>query len=181
MLDFDLDHRRTDFLESNLFNQGVRPAIAVGNSVSRIGGLAQIKACVRWQAQYVSSSRSTRGGCVRAGRKRPRHGDAAATQSWRPSHRAPEAVAVSTAGHREAGSLLYAGTQGMLDDVPVEEVQSYEEQFHRFMDTRCGNILASIREKKTLDDDLKSALTAAVTQFNEQFGANRERARARAG
>jgi F-type H+-transporting ATPase subunit alpha len=61
----------------------------------------------------------------------------------------------------------------MLDQVPLPDVRQYEEEFHRFMDTRFASLLAGIREKKNLDDDLKKSLTAAITEFNEQFVASR--------
>jgi F-type H+-transporting ATPase subunit alpha len=55
----------------------------------------------------------------------------------------------------------------------VAQVRHYEEQFHRFMDTRFANVLAGIREKKNLDDDLKQGLGSAIREFNEQFMASR--------
>jgi F-type H+/Na+-transporting ATPase subunit alpha len=70
-------------------------------------------------------------------------------------------------------AIMYAGTQGMLDQVDVQDVRQYETEFHRFMETRFANLLTSIREKKTLDDEAKKALGAAVKEFNEQFTASR--------
>ena len=61
----------------------------------------------------------------------------------------------------------------MLDEVQVPDVRAYEEQFHRFMETRFANLLGGIREKKVLDDDTKKALAAAIREFNEQFTASR--------
>jgi len=68
-------------------------------------------------------------------------------------------------------AIIYAGTQGLLDEVPVPQIRAYEDQFHRFMETRFGNLLTAIREKKNLDDEIKSALTKAVKEFTEQFSA----------
>ena len=70
-------------------------------------------------------------------------------------------------------AIVYAGTQGLLDEDPVPQIRAYEEQFHRFMETRFGNVLASVRDKKTLDDEMRSALTAAVKEFNATFSAAR--------
>ena len=70
-------------------------------------------------------------------------------------------------------AILFAGTQGMLDEVPVDQVRAYEEEFHRFIESRFGNVLQSIRDKKILDDEIKAALTAAVREFNEQFASSR--------
>jgi F0F1-type ATP synthase alpha subunit len=58
-------------------------------------------------------------------------------------------------------------------------VRAYEEEFHRFMGARFGNVLQSIREKKNLDDEIRTALTAAVKEFNEQFKSARAAAAAR--
>jgi F-type H+-transporting ATPase subunit alpha len=163
------------FLESDLFNQGVRPAINVGNSVSRVGGAAQVKAMravagtlrldlaqyreLAAFAQFGSSDldKATQGMLNRGARlvellKQPQY--------------APLAVEKQVA-------ILYAGTQGMLDQVEVQDVRQYETEFHRFMETRFANLLTSIREKKTLDDEAKKALGAAITEFNEQFTASR--------
>jgi F-type H+-transporting ATPase subunit alpha len=153
----------------------VRPAINVGNSVSRVGGAAQVKAMravagtlrldlaqyreLAAFAQFGSSDldKATQGMLNRGARlvellKQPQY--------------APLAVEKQVA-------ILYAGTQGMLDQVEVQDVRQYETEFHRFMETRFANLLTSIREKKTLDDEAKKALAAAITEFNEQFTASR--------
>ena len=70
-------------------------------------------------------------------------------------------------------AILFAGTQGLIDDIPVAEVRAYEEQFHRFMQTRYASVLAAIRDKKVLDDEIKQALTGAIREVNEQFSAAR--------
>ncbi|MBA3272181.1 MAG: F0F1 ATP synthase subunit alpha [Acidobacteria bacterium] len=163
------------FLESDLFNQGVRPAINVGNSVSRVGGSAQIKAMRQVAgtlrldlaqyrelaafAQFGSSDldKATQGMLNRGARlvellKQPQY--------------TPLAVEKQVA-------ILYAGTQGLLDQIEVQDVRAYETDFHRFLETRFANLLTTIREKKTLDDDAKTALGAAIKEFNEQFAASR--------
>ena len=70
-------------------------------------------------------------------------------------------------------AIVYAGTQGLLDEVAVPDVRAYETEFHRFMESRFGNVLQSIRDKKNLDDEIKKALGAAIKEFNEQFIAAR--------
>jgi F-type H+-transporting ATPase subunit alpha len=70
-------------------------------------------------------------------------------------------------------AIIFAGTQGMLDDIPLEAVRPYEDEFHRFMETRFGNVLETIREKRILDDQLKQTLAAAIREFNDQFTAGR--------
>jgi F-type H+-transporting ATPase subunit alpha len=69
--------------------------------------------------------------------------------------------------------IIYAGTNGFLDEVPVPDVHDFEDGLHRFIETRFGNVLAAIRDRKVLDDEIRSALNAALKEFNEQFAANR--------
>src|ERR671910_456491 len=157
------------FLESDLFNQGVRPAINVGNSVSRVGGSAQIKAMRQVAgtlrldlAQYRELAAFAQFGSSdldKATQQQLNRG-ARLVELLKQSQYRPQPVE-----HQVA--ILYAGTQGLLDAVPVEEVRAYEEDFHRFMETRHGNVLATIREKKNLDDQIKADLTNATKEFNE--------------
>ena len=70
--------------------------------------------------------------------------------------------------------MIFAGTNGFLDDVPVESVQSYERELYQFLETRYQAVLAAIREKKSLDDQIKADLGAALKEFMAQFVASRE-------
>jgi F-type H+/Na+-transporting ATPase subunit alpha len=159
------------FLESDLFNQGVRPAINVGNSVSRVGGSAQIKAMRQVAgtlrldlAQYRELAAFAQFGSSdldKATQQQLNRGARLVELLKQPQYQ-PLPVEKQVA-------VLFAGTQGLLDDVPVPDVRAYEEEFHRFMDTRFGNVLAAVREKKTLDDQIKNELTAATREFTQQF------------
>jgi F-type H+-transporting ATPase subunit alpha len=163
------------FLESDLFNQGVRPAINVGNSVSRVGGSAQIKAMravagtLRLDlAQYRELAAFAQFGSSdldKATQSQLNRGARLVELLKQPQYQ-PLPVEKQVA-------ILYAGTQGMLDEIAVPDVRTYEEQFHRFMDTRFANLLGAIRDKKVLDDDVKKQLAAAIKEFNEQFVASR--------
>jgi F-type H+-transporting ATPase subunit alpha len=163
------------FLESDLFNQGVRPAINVGNSVSRVGGSAQVKAMRQVAgtlrldlAQYRELAAFAQFGSSdldKATQAQLNRGARLVELLKQPQYQ-PLPVEKQVA-------IVYAGTQGLLDQVPVQDVRSYEEQFHRFMDTRYANVLTAIREKRNLDDELKASLTAAVKDFTEQFMASR--------
>ncbi len=163
------------FLESDLFNQGVRPAINVGNSVSRVGGSAQIKAMRQVAgtlrldlAQYRELAAFAQFGSSdldKATQQQLNRGARLVELLKQPQYQ-PLAVEKQVA-------ILYAGTQGLLDQVAVPDVRAYEEEFHRFLESRFGNVLQSIREKKNLDDEIKGALAAAVKEFNEQFLAAR--------
>ncbi|MCA1584757.1 MAG: F0F1 ATP synthase subunit alpha [Acidobacteria bacterium] len=169
------------FLEADLFNQGVRPAINVGNSVSRVGGSAQIKAMRQVAgtlrldlAQYRELAAFAQFGSSDL--------DKATQQQLNRGARLVEVLKqpqYSPLPVEKQVAILYAGTNGFLDSIPVADVRAYEEEMHRFLDTRYGNALALVREKKTIDDDVKATLNAALKEFTEQFAAARTAAAAR--
>ena len=167
------------FLESDLFNQGIRPAINVGNSVSRVGGSAQIKAMRQVAgtlrldlAQYRELAAFAQFGSDldKATQAQLNRGARLVELLKQPQYR-PLAVEQQVA-------VVYAGTNGYLDEVAVSDVRAYEDELLRFLDTRFGNVLASIREKKTLDDEIKKQLDAALKEFGAQFKASRAAAAA---
>jgi F-type H+-transporting ATPase subunit alpha len=67
--------------------------------------------------------------------------------------------------------IIYAATKGYLDPVPIEEVRRYEEELYRFLEARASNVLTGIADKKILDDEVRGALDAALTEFGKQFSA----------
>lgn len=163
------------FLESDLFHQGVRPAINVGNSVSRVGGSAQVKAMRQVAgtlrldlAQYRELAAFSQFGSEldKATQAQLNRGQRLVEILKQPQY-VPLAVEQQIA-------LIFAGTNGFLDDVPVERVQSYERELHQFLETRYQAVLAAIREKKSLDDQIKADLGAALKEFVAQFAASRE-------
>jgi F-type H+-transporting ATPase subunit alpha len=166
------------FLESDLFNQGVRPAINVGNSVSRVGGSAQIKAMRQVAgtlrldlAQYRELAAFAQFGSSdldKATQQQLNRGARLVELLKQPQYQ-PLPVEKQVA-------VVFAGTQGLLDQIPVDQIRAYEDEFHRFMETRHGNVLAVIREKKVLDDEIREDLTSATKEFNDQFLANRKAA-----
>ncbi len=160
------------FLEADLFNQGFRPAINVGNSVSRVGGSAQIKAMRQVAgslrldlAQYRELAAFAQFGSDldQATQKQLNRGRRLTEVLKQPQYN-PLPVAKQVA-------IVFAATNGYLDGVEVEQIRLYEEDLYRFLDTRQAGILASIAEKKILDDDLKAALTAALEEFGKEFAA----------
>jgi F-type H+-transporting ATPase subunit alpha len=163
------------FLESDLFNQGVRPAINVGNSVSRVGGSAQIKAMRQVAgtlrldlAQYRELAAFAQFGSSdldKATQQQLNRGARLVEILKQPQYQ-PLPVEKQVV-------IIYAGTNGFLDEVPVPDVHDFEDGLHRFIETRFGNVLAAIRDRKVLDDEIRSALNAALKEFNEQFAANR--------
>jgi F-type H+-transporting ATPase subunit alpha len=147
------------FLESDLFHQGVRPAINVGNSVSRVGGSAQVKA----MRQVAGSLR------LDLAQYREL---AAFAQFGSDLDKATQAQL--NRGRRLA--IIYAATNGVLDAVPVEELKRYEDDLYRFLEARHPAVLTGIAEKKILDDDVKGALEAGLKDFGQQFLAGRQAA-----
>jgi F-type H+-transporting ATPase subunit alpha len=166
------------FLEADLFNQGVRPAINVGNSVSRVGGSAQIKAMRQVAgtlrldlAQYRELSAFAQFGSSdldQATQRQLNRGARLVELLKQPQYR-PLAVEQQVVS-------LYAGTNGYFDDIPVADVRRAEEEMLRFMATRFGSLLGAIKTKKTLDDELKAQLNAALKEFTQTFAAAGARA-----
>ena len=166
------------FLESDLFNQGVRPAINVGNSVSRVGGSAQIKAMRQVAgtlrldlAQYRELAAFAQFGSSdldKATQQQLNRG-ARLVEILKQAQYQPLPV-------EQQVVIIYAGTNGYLDGVAVNEVRRAEGELHRFMTSRYGTVLDAIRTKKTLDDEIKAQLNAALKEFTAQYAAAGSRA-----
>jgi F-type H+-transporting ATPase subunit alpha len=160
------------FLESDLFNQGIRPAINVGNSVSRVGGSAQIKAMRQVAgslrldlAQYRELAAFAQfGSDLDAATQRQLARGKRLTEILKQPQYQPLPVEKQVA-------IIFAATNGYLDSVPVEKLRLYEEDLYRFLDSQRPETLATIAEKKILDDDAKAALKAALDEFGKQFAA----------
>ena len=166
------------FLEADLFNQGVRPAINVGNSVSRVGGSAQIKAMRQVAgtlrldlAQYRELAAFAQFGSSdldKATQQQLNRGARLVELLKQPQYR-PLPV-------EQQVVVVYAGTNGFFDEIPVPDVRRAEEELHRFMANRYGSLLSTIKTKKTLDDELKAQLNAALKEFTQTFVAAGARA-----
>jgi F-type H+-transporting ATPase subunit alpha len=165
------------FLEADLFHQGVRPAINVGNSVSRVGGSAQIKAMRQVAgslrldlAQYRELAAFAQFGSDldKATQAQLNRGRRMVEILKQPQYQ-PVAVEKQVA-------IIYAATNGFIDAVAVEDVRRYEEELYRFLETRHPAVLNGIREKKILDDDLKTSVQNALKEFGDTFVAARQAA-----
>ncbi len=163
------------FLEGDLFNQGVRPAINVGNSVSRVGGSAQIKAMRQVAgslrldlAQYRELAAFAQFGSDldKSTQAQLNRGARLVELLKQPQYQP------LTVGQQVA--IIYAGINGFLDTVPVPEVGAYERELYRALETRHPGIITGIMEKKTLDDQLKADLDAALKEFTKEFLASRK-------
>ena len=158
------------FLESDLFHQGIRPAINVGNSVSRVGGNEQVKAMrqvagtlrldladfreLQAFAQFGSDFDKTT-------QQQLNRGSRLVEVLKQPQYQ-PLAV------ERQV-ILVFAGTKGFLDDVAESDIASYEQDLYQFMDTRHSDVVSRLSKEKKLDDQLAADLEAAVKEFTEQF------------
>jgi F-type H+/Na+-transporting ATPase subunit alpha len=160
------------FLESDLFHQGVRPAINVGNSVSRVGGSAQVKAMRQVAgslrldlAQYRELAAFAQFGSDL---------DKATLNQLNRGRRLVEVLKqpqYQPLGVEKQVIIIYAATNGYLDPVPVERVRDYETELFKFLDTRRAQLLQAVAEKKELNDQIKSDLNQALKEFTDQFTA----------
>jgi F-type H+-transporting ATPase subunit alpha len=162
------------FLESDLFNQGVRPAINVGNSVSRVGGSAQIKAMRQVAgtlrldlAQYRELAAFAQFGSDldKATQSQLNRGARLVEILKQPQY-------VPLPVERQV-AIIFAGTNGYLDTLPLSDVRQYETELYKFMETRHPGLIRSIAEKKQLDDQIKGSLEQAVKEFATEFAAIR--------
>ena len=158
------------FLETELFNAGVMPAVNPGISVSRVGGSAQIKAMKQvagslklLYSQYRElQSFAQFGSDLDADTKSRLAQGQRIVEVLKQKNGAPVEVA-----HQVA--ILYAVTKGYLEQVEVEQVSAYEEELHRLLDTRRPEILKSIRDTKMLTPENEAALKEFLTEFTAEF------------
>jgi len=158
------------FLESDLFHQGVRPAINVGNSVSRVGGSAQIRAM-----RQVAGSLRLDLAQYRELAAFAQFGSDLDKQTQSQLNRGRRLVEILKQPQYQPVPvekqvvIIYAATKGFLDNVEIEQVRRYEEDLYRFLETRHPDVLTGIAEKKILDDELKPKLEAGLAEFAKQF------------
>jgi F-type H+/Na+-transporting ATPase subunit alpha len=158
------------FLESDLFNSGVRPAINVGLSVSRVGGAAQIKALRKVAGQLKLSLSQFRD--LEAFAAFASDLDAASRAQLDRGARLVELLKqpqYSPFPVEEQVVSIWAGTTGQLDDVPVEDIRRFESEFLDYMRRSQGGLMTSIRETKDLTDDNIAALKDAIGRFRATF------------
>lgn len=158
------------YLEPNMFNAGIRPAINVGISVSRVGGNAQIKGMKKVAGRLRLDLAQYRE--LEAFAKFGSDLDKATMQQLRRGSRLVELLKqgqyVPMAVEKQVVSI-YAGTNGYLDEIPLEHVQRYEKELLEVMELRHADLLASIAEKKDLTDDIVAKLKAVLLEFTNSF------------
>jgi F-type H+-transporting ATPase subunit alpha len=158
------------FLETDLFHSGVRPAVNVGISVSRVGGNAQIKAMRQVAgslrldlaqfrelaafAQFGSDLDKVTLAQLSRGQR--------LTEVLKQDQYTPFPVEKEVV-------IIYAGTNGFLDDLEVSECRAFEQSLYRLLDASYPALLAKIRERKAIDDEIKAELKKALTEAKEKF------------
>ena len=160
------------FLETDLFHQGIRPAVNVGLSVSRVGGSAQVKAMrqvagtlrlelaqYRELAAFAQFSSDLDKGTQAQLNRGQRLVEVLKQAQYQPLPVEKQVV------------IIFAGTNGFLDSVPVSDLGSYEAELYGFLDVSHAGLLTRIKGKKQLDDQLTADLSAALRDFAEQRAA----------
>ena len=167
------------FLESDLFHQGVRPAINVGNSVSRVGGSAQVKAMRQVAgtlrldlAQYreLAAFAQMASDLDKATQDQLNRGKRLVEVLKQPQYQ-PLVV------ERQV-LIVYAGTNGFLDEVNETDCRDYEVELYEFVEGREPALFSDLAAKKTIDDALKERIEFVLKDFTEQFLAGRKTAAA---
>ncbi|EAJ0638252.1 F0F1 ATP synthase subunit alpha [Campylobacter jejuni] len=154
------------YLETDLFNSGIRPAINVGLSVSRVGGAAQIKATKQVSgtlrldlAQYreLQAFAQFASDLDEASRKQLERGQRMVELLKQPPY-SPLSVEKQVV-------LIFAGTKGFLDDIAVSRIEEFEDGIYPFIEAKHPDIFEQIRSKKALDSDLEEKLAKAINEF----------------
>ena len=160
------------YLEPNLFNAGVRPAINVGLSVSRVGGAAQIKAMKQVAgtmrldlAQYRELAAFAQFGSDldKATKAKLERGARLVELLKQPQYQPMPA--------QEQVASIYAATRGYMDDVPVDQIRRFESEMLAFMRDTRKDVLDAIKDKKVIDEAVEKALNEAITAFKQGYQA----------
>jgi F-type H+-transporting ATPase subunit alpha len=160
------------YLEADLFNSNVRPAINVGISVSRVGGSAQIKAM-----RQIAGSLRLDMAQYRELAAFAQFGSDLDKSSQSQLNRGKRLVEVLKQGQfqplpvEKQILIIFAGTTGLLDDIDVDQVRRFEAELYRFVDNAHPGVLQTVREKKVIDDALRAELTNVIKEFKQRFAA----------
>jgi len=158
------------FLESDLFYSGVRPAINVGISVSRVGGNAQMKAM-----KQVAGTLRLELAQYREMAAFAQFGSDLDQATQRQLNRGARLVELLKQGQYEPLAverqilILYAGTNGFVDELPLAALKKYEQELYSFIESKHPDIFADILKKRELDGDLRTKLTKALEEFKGTF------------
>ncbi|RIK77674.1 F0F1 ATP synthase subunit alpha [candidate division KSB1 bacterium] len=159
------------FLEGDLFYAGVRPAINVGISVSRVGGNAQIKAMKQVAGRLRLDLAQYRELAAFA-----KFGSDLDKFTQQQLARGARMVEILKQGQYEPASvekqiaIIFVGTSGLLDEVPVDQIQRFEKEYLTYIESNHPDIFETLRTKQAIDDELKAKLTGAAKDFLQIFG-----------
>ena len=163
------------YLETDLFNSGIRPAVNVGLSVSRVGGNAQIKAMRQVAgtlklelAQYRELAAFAQFGSDL---------DKATQAQLARGQRLTELLKqdqYSPLPFSKQILMIFAGTNGFVDDLQVEQIRGFEKGLYEYADTMNPGMLDEIMKKKILDDSLRAAMKKLIGEFKERFAAEKQ-------
>jgi F-type H+-transporting ATPase subunit alpha len=164
------------FLETDLFNSGVRPAVNVGISVSRVGGSAQIKAM-----RQVAGTLKLELAQYRELAAFAQFGSDLDKATQAQLNRGKRLVEILKQGQYQPLPfsrqilIIFAGTNGYLDDLPLERLREFETELYKYVDLTNPKLLQTIADKKTLDDAVKAEIQNLLKDFKERFvGAGQE-------
>jgi len=158
------------YLESSMFFRGIRPALNVGLSVSRVGSAAQIKAMKSVagklrldlaQFRELEAFAQFATDLDEATRKQLERGKRT-VEILKQGQYSPMAVENQVV-------VLYAVTNGYVDEIPIEDVQEWEDQFIKYMNSTKKDVMNKIIEKKVIDDELESNIKSSIEEFNQGF------------
>ncbi len=158
------------YLEPDLFYAGIRPAINVGLSVSRVGGNAQIKAMKQVAGRLRLDLAQFRD--LEAFAKFGSDLDAATQQQITRGQRMVEVLKqgqYTPLVVEKQIAVIFLGVNGFLDSIPTDQVFRFESEYLEFMESNYSDVLKSIAEKKTLDDELQKKMTSICEEFNKSF------------
>ncbi len=160
------------FLETDLFNSGIRPAINVGLSVSRVGGAAQIKATKQVAGTLRLDLASYRE--LQAFAQFASDLDEHSRQQLERGQRMVEVLKqppYSPVAIEKQVAVIYAGAKGYLDSIPASKVTTFEAELLNFLDTKYSKVLDNIRTSQKIDDETEAQLRKAIEDFKESFNA----------
>ena len=160
------------YLEPNLFYSGVRPAVNVGISVSRVGGSAQIKAMRKVAGRLRLDLAQFRE--LEAFAQFGSDLDAATQRQLARGERTVEVLKqpqYQPMRVENQVAVIYAVTNGYLDTIPVERVRAWERGFQEFLSTRAPDVIDGLRKEKALSDEIEKKLVAAIQAFSATFAA----------
>jgi F-type H+-transporting ATPase subunit alpha len=163
------------YLEGDLFNANIRPAINVGISVSRVGGSAQIKAmrAVAGSLRLDLAQYRSLAAFAQFGSDLDKSSQAQLNRGQRLTELLKQNQFSPMPVEKQVVSI-YTGVSGHLDDIPVTDVRRFEAEFLSTMENAHGSVLQTIREKKELPNELKQQLDGIIKEFKQRFLADKD-------